>query len=196
MRFETAAVAANGPYGHRLAATRPPRSLVKSPSGVPPSVSIPKTANRPEQDNGRPWPPFGNRTSTEPLPYQPRPRRRYRETPGRWNPSRSPAPRSTSQASNTHCSSGFPARASQVSASVSSKDLHDPQDAHLVRRARQIRPRKWPLTVKRGRAASLDATCREIKPLQSMPPTTSQHGRHRAGVFPRRSEAARESRPH
>jgi hypothetical protein len=31
----------------------------------------------------------------------------------------------------------------------SSKDLHDPQDAHLVRRARQIRPRKWPLTVKR-----------------------------------------------
>jgi hypothetical protein len=27
--------------------------------------------------------------------------------------------------------------------------LHDPQDAHLVRRARQIRPRKWPLTVRR-----------------------------------------------
>ena len=42
---------------------------------------------------------------------------------------------------------GVPARAPQVSASVSSKDLHDPQDAHLVRRARQIRPRKWPLTV-------------------------------------------------
>jgi hypothetical protein len=42
---------------------------VKSRSGVPPSVLIPKTANRPEQDNGRPWPPFGNRTSTEPLPY-------------------------------------------------------------------------------------------------------------------------------
>ena len=60
--------------------------------------------------------------------------------------------------------------AGPASASVSSKDSCDLQDAHLVRRARQIRPRRWPLTVlQTGRAASLDATCREIKPLQSMP---------------------------
>ncbi|HVD80767.1 MAG TPA: hypothetical protein VNB87_09565, partial [Propionibacteriaceae bacterium] len=68
--FESApAIAGNSPYGHGRAATRPLPFLVKSPSGAPPSVSIPKTADPPEQDNGRPWPPFGNRTSTEPLPY-------------------------------------------------------------------------------------------------------------------------------
>ena len=39
------------------------------PSGVPPSASIPKTADQPEQDTYKRRPPFGNRTSTEPLPY-------------------------------------------------------------------------------------------------------------------------------
>ena len=52
IRFETApARTANRPYGHRRAATRPPPSLVKSPSGVPPSASTPKTADQPEQDS-------------------------------------------------------------------------------------------------------------------------------------------------
>jgi hypothetical protein len=36
---------------------------------VPPSVSIPKTADQPEQDTYKRRPLFGNRTSTEPLPY-------------------------------------------------------------------------------------------------------------------------------
>ena len=52
IRFETApARTANRPYGHRRGATRPPPSLVKSPSGVPPSASTPKTADQPEQDS-------------------------------------------------------------------------------------------------------------------------------------------------
>jgi hypothetical protein len=42
--------------------------LVKSPSGVPPSASIPKTADQPEQDSYKRHPPFRNRTSTEQLP--------------------------------------------------------------------------------------------------------------------------------
>jgi hypothetical protein len=70
MRLETApAVATNSPSGHRPAAIRPPPFFVKSPSGVPPSVSIHKTADQPEQDNYKRRPLFGNRTSTEPLPY-------------------------------------------------------------------------------------------------------------------------------
>jgi hypothetical protein len=70
IRSETApAIAANSPYGQRPAATRPPPFLVKSPSGVPPSVSTPKTADQPEQDSYKRRPPFGNRSSTERLPY-------------------------------------------------------------------------------------------------------------------------------
>jgi hypothetical protein len=42
---------------------------VKSGSGVPPSASTPKTADQLEQNNCRPWPPSGNRTSTENSPY-------------------------------------------------------------------------------------------------------------------------------
>ena len=38
---------------------------MKSPSGVPPSASTPKTADQPEQDSYKRRPPFGNRTSTE-----------------------------------------------------------------------------------------------------------------------------------
>ena len=68
VRSETPpAIAANSPSGHR-AATRMPPSLGKSPSGEPPSASIPKTADRPEQDNRRPRPHFGNRTSTNTFP--------------------------------------------------------------------------------------------------------------------------------
>jgi hypothetical protein len=69
MRLETApAVATNSPSGHRPAAIRPPPFFVKSSSGVPPSVSTPKTADQPEQ-NGYKWrPPFGNRSSTGRLP--------------------------------------------------------------------------------------------------------------------------------
>jgi hypothetical protein len=40
---------------------------VKSRSGVPPSASPPKTADRPEQDNYKRRSPFGNKTSTETL---------------------------------------------------------------------------------------------------------------------------------
>jgi hypothetical protein len=40
---------------------------VKSPSGVPPSASTPKTADQPEQDSYKRRPPFGNRASTETL---------------------------------------------------------------------------------------------------------------------------------
>jgi hypothetical protein len=43
--------------------------LVKSPSGVPSSASTPKTADQPEQDSYKRRPPFGNKTSTETLPY-------------------------------------------------------------------------------------------------------------------------------
>ena len=69
-RFETApAIATNRRYGHRRAATRLPPSLVKSPSGEPPSASTPKTADQPEQDTYKRRPLFGNRTLTEPLPY-------------------------------------------------------------------------------------------------------------------------------
>ena len=42
---------------------------MKSRSGEPPTASTPKTADQPEHDNCRPWPPSGNRTSTEKLPY-------------------------------------------------------------------------------------------------------------------------------
>jgi hypothetical protein len=35
---------------------------------VPPSASTPKTADQPEQDSYKRRPPFGNKTSTEPLP--------------------------------------------------------------------------------------------------------------------------------
>jgi hypothetical protein len=35
---------------------------------VPPSVSIRKTADQPEQDSYKRRPLFGNKTSTEPLP--------------------------------------------------------------------------------------------------------------------------------
>ena len=70
IRFETApARIANSRYGHRRAATRPPPSSVKSPSGAPPTASTPKTADQPEQDTYKRRPLFGNRTSTEPLPY-------------------------------------------------------------------------------------------------------------------------------
>jgi hypothetical protein len=69
IRFETApATTANSPYGHSRAATRPPTSLVKSPRGVPPSASTPKTADQPGQDSYKRCPPFGNKTSTETLP--------------------------------------------------------------------------------------------------------------------------------
>jgi hypothetical protein len=69
IRSETApAIAANSRYGHYRAATRASPSSVKSPSGVPPSASTPKIADQPDQDNCRPWPPFGNRAWTEPLP--------------------------------------------------------------------------------------------------------------------------------
>jgi hypothetical protein len=56
------------PYGYRLAAIRPSPSLVKSPSGVPPSASTPKTADQPEQNSDKQRRPSGNRTSTEQLP--------------------------------------------------------------------------------------------------------------------------------
>ena len=69
-RSETAPVrTANSRSGHRRAAIRPLPCLAKSRSGVPPSASTPKTTDQPEQDNCRPWPPCGNRTSTEKLPY-------------------------------------------------------------------------------------------------------------------------------
>jgi hypothetical protein len=68
IRSETApATAANSPSGHHRAATQPPPFLVKSESGVPPSASMPKTADQPEQDSYRRDPPSGNRTSTEQL---------------------------------------------------------------------------------------------------------------------------------
>ena len=35
---------------------------------MPPSASTPKTADQPEQDSYKRRPPFGNKTSTEPLP--------------------------------------------------------------------------------------------------------------------------------
>ena len=35
---------------------------------MPPSVSIPKTTDQPEQDSHKRRPPYGNKTSTEPLP--------------------------------------------------------------------------------------------------------------------------------
>jgi hypothetical protein len=35
---------------------------------VPPSALTPKTADQPDQDNCKPWPPSGNRTSTNTLP--------------------------------------------------------------------------------------------------------------------------------
>ena len=41
---------------------------MKSPSGVPPSASTPKTADQPEQDSYKRRPPFGNKNSTETLP--------------------------------------------------------------------------------------------------------------------------------
>ncbi len=66
IRSETApARTANSPHGRRRAATRPPPSSAKSPSGVPPSASTPKTADQPEQDSYQGRPPFGNTTSTE-----------------------------------------------------------------------------------------------------------------------------------
>ena len=69
-RSETVPVrTANSRSGHRRAAIRPLPCLAKSRSGVPPSASTPKTTDQPEQDNCRPWPPCGNRTSTEKLPY-------------------------------------------------------------------------------------------------------------------------------
>ena len=58
---------ANSPYGHRQAAKRAPASSVKSPSGVPPSASTPKTADRPEQANYKRPLPFGNRSLTKRL---------------------------------------------------------------------------------------------------------------------------------
>jgi hypothetical protein len=52
IRSDTApAMAANSRYGHRRAATPPPPSLVKSPSGVPPSAPTPTTADQLEQDS-------------------------------------------------------------------------------------------------------------------------------------------------
>jgi len=42
---------------------------VNLPSGEPRTVSTRKTADQPEQDTCKRRPPFGNRTSTEPLPY-------------------------------------------------------------------------------------------------------------------------------
>ena len=44
------------------------RLSVGSPSGVPPSASTPKTADRPEQASYKRPLLFGNRTSTETLP--------------------------------------------------------------------------------------------------------------------------------
>ena len=69
MSEETLTGTAHHRYGHRREATRLPPSLVKSPSGVPPSASTPKTADQPEQDSYKRRPPFGNRTSTETLPF-------------------------------------------------------------------------------------------------------------------------------
>jgi len=70
IRSETVpAIAANSRYGHRPAATRQPPLLVNLPSGEPRTVSTRKTADQPEQDTCKRRPPFGNRTSTEPLPY-------------------------------------------------------------------------------------------------------------------------------
>ncbi len=42
---------------------------MNSPSGVPPSASTPKTADQPEQHSHKRHPPYGNKTSTETLPY-------------------------------------------------------------------------------------------------------------------------------
>jgi hypothetical protein len=126
IRFETApARTANRPYGHRRAATRPPPSSVKSRSGAPPSASTPRpptNRSRTTADRGRP---LATKPRPRRCPVQPQPRCRFRETPYWWTLSRSPARRSTSHAPTTRCSSKCPARATLVSASVSSRDLGD-----------------------------------------------------------------------
>jgi hypothetical protein len=64
IKSETApAIAANSPCGHRRAATRPPSSSVKSPSGGPPTASTPATDDQPEQHSCRQLPRSGNTTS-------------------------------------------------------------------------------------------------------------------------------------
>ena len=82
----------------------------------------PTNRSKATADRGRP-------VATEPrprsCPMRPARWRRRRETPGWWTLSRSPAQRSTSYASNTCCSSEWPARAAPVSAIVSSKDVAD-----------------------------------------------------------------------
>src|SRR6185436_2037268 len=57
-------------YGHRRAATRPRPSLVKSPSGVPPSAWTHETDDPPEQGSCRLRPSSGNKASTDASPTQ------------------------------------------------------------------------------------------------------------------------------
>src|SRR5207344_558459 len=69
IRCETArATAANSPSGHYRAATRPPHSLVKSPSGEPRTASTPKTAALPDRTNYRSLRPNGRDISSEGSP--------------------------------------------------------------------------------------------------------------------------------
>jgi hypothetical protein len=58
--------------GHHLEATRTPPSSAKSQSGGPPTASIPKTRDQPEEEaNSRQPPPSGNNTSTGISPIPP-----------------------------------------------------------------------------------------------------------------------------
>ena len=62
------AITANSRYGHHRAATRPPPSSVKSPSGEPRTASTPKTAALPDRTSGRSLRPNGNDISREGSP--------------------------------------------------------------------------------------------------------------------------------
>src|SRR4029450_618939 len=58
--------------GRRREATRAPPSSAKSPYGEPPTTSIPKTRDQPEEEaNSIPSPPSGNSDSTEISPVPP-----------------------------------------------------------------------------------------------------------------------------
>jgi hypothetical protein len=84
---------------------RPPTNRSRTPtSGVHPLATEPRPSG---------------------CPMQPRSRCRCRETPAWWNPSRPPTRTPTSHATNTHRSSGFPARAPLMSTSDSSTDVGD-----------------------------------------------------------------------
>jgi hypothetical protein len=126
MTFETAlAVAANSPYGHRPAATRPPPFLVKSPSGVPPSASTLKTADQPEQDTYKRRPPFGNRTSNGTLPYAAAAQAQMWGNPRLVEPLKITSAKIDIAGLQHALFVGVPRPAPPVSAGTSSRDLHD-----------------------------------------------------------------------